>query len=150
VGTSPTTHSSYGIHFDISTPATNNTYDLFSDYLNENGVYDCDDPNSCERVQTLNIKRGYVISDLCITRSLTKECHGDSVNSIDIIFQRPEPDAKISWTNGNTGDHNCFVSESQCADKASITLKSPRGDTMSVTVDNNGQIEVDQKVGTAP
>ena len=130
--------TSYGIHFDINTPKV---YYLFAD-LNKNGIYDSTpvDEGGEGYGQTMNIRRGFVISDLCISSS-----GGAAVCSnkkTDVVFQRPEPDAKISWTDGESGLHSCFSSNPQCADSATITLRSPRGDTMSVVVDYNGQISV--------
>lgn len=134
------TYSSYGAHFDISTPAR---YYIFPD-INGNGLQDSG--SEVDIAQVMNIKRGYVISALCISFQGVSDLCNDK--KVDIIFQRPEPDAKISWTDGNNGVHGCFNSNPQCADAATITLKSPRGDFMSVTVDSNGQIAVDQRVGT--
>lgn len=121
--------TAYGIHFDIAKPTT---YDLFADRIQKNGIED-----TGENVQTMNIRRGYSISSLCINGVLP--CNADS---IDIIFQRPEPDALISWKNSSSGSHNCLGSSAECATFAKVVLTSPRGDTMSVTVNNNGQITV--------
>ncbi len=130
-GASYTFNTAYGMHFDISTPTE---YYLFAD-LNNNGIYD----GSTEDVppSPYIINRGYSISSLCVNGA--SSC---SARTVDIVFQRPEPDALISWSDGGSGSHLCLGTPSHCATSAKITLISPRGDTMSITVDNNGQIAV--------
>ena len=129
--------NSFGIHFDISQPTS---YDIFSD-TNQNGVEDntgaCDGTGEC--VQRMNITRGYSISGIYVTTSGQGETPGNK--KLDVLFQRPEPDALISWTDGSSGTHNC-ITASNCALIARIQLQSPRNDIMSVTVNANGQIAV--------
>ena len=128
-GSSATFGTSYGIHFDIDDSKVSH---LFAD-IDKNGI---ETVSEGERVQTMNIRRGFYISDLSINLGGTSD---PGKNSVDIIFQRPEPDAKISWTDGTV--HNCILGDA-CATATTITLKSPRNDYMQVTVDLNGQISV--------
>ena len=126
--------SGYGIHFDLANP---NTYGLFADAITQNGLYDCPSPGTddCELVQTTNITAGYQIQDLCVTSSVGGETCG--IPSIDIVFERPEPDAWI----GSSGV-SCILDAGACAEGARVQIVSPRGDTMNVAVEANGQISV--------
>lgn len=124
----------YGIDFNVSSPTT---YTLFGD-SSDNGLYDCTIPGSggCELVAATTIASGYRIASLCSTPAGGSEgCSG--INTIDVLFKRPEPDAWIS-SNGNS----CITDSSACQESARITLTSPRGDTMSVVIEANGQISV--------
>jgi prepilin-type N-terminal cleavage/methylation domain-containing protein len=128
--------SGYGVDFNLSSP---NTYVLFADTSN-NGLYDCSSPGdaSCELIQATTISQGYAIQSLCATPAQGVEsCSG--VTSIDVLFKRPEPDAWIS-INGAS----CTGNLAACQESARIVLQSPRGDTMGVTIDANGQIAVQQ------
>lgn len=119
----------YGVHFDLSSP---NTYALFADIANK-GTFDAaNDAN--ELVQTTTISKGYSIYGLCAPASGSGDC---SITKLDIVFKRPEPDAWIS-ANGTS----CITDNGSCEESASILLKSPRGDKMSVVIYANGQISV--------
>lgn len=120
-------NSGYGLHFSTATPTT---YVLFADATTANGKYD---PTS-ELVQSFLITRGYSIYQLCATKAGVENC---TYTSLDVLFQRPEPDAYIS-PNGAS----CILTQSNCQDSARVRLISPRGDTMSVVVLTNGQIAV--------
>ncbi len=128
----------YGMHFDISSPTT---YALFADALDEeNGLYDCDDPinptpDNCELVETTTITGKNSIIDLCTTSSSGAETCG--VAKVDVVFIRPEPDAWIS-----VSDNSCILNNNLCQKSARIKLSSPRGDTISIVIDANGQISV--------
>ncbi len=132
----------YGMHFDMSSPTT---YTLFADAVAKNGLYD-----SGELVSASNIGRGYAISLLCSPAGTDAKCTGGtSVSKLDILFVRPEPDALITSC-GASCVSSCFLNPAVCAASARITLQSPRGDTMSVSVQANGQIAVDQKSAISP
>jgi hypothetical protein len=124
----------YGVHLAVLSPTV---YALFADAVTENGLYDCPSPGTqnCELVQTTNITSGYRINDLCRTASSGTETCG--IPSLDIVFERPEPDAWI----GSSGV-SCILNAGTCAAGARIELISPRGDLMSVAVEANGQISV--------
>jgi len=124
----------YGVHFDSS---ISDTYELYADAITQNGVYDCPQPgtNNCELVQTTGLSRGYTIEDLCVTPASGTESCGTP--KLDIMFLRPEPDAWIS-----SDGVSCTLDHAACAQSARIELLSPRGDTMSVSVQANGQISV--------
>lgn len=129
----------YGVHFSAP-PST--SYWLFADDKNSGvpGIYD-----EGERLKnaTYNITRQYVITDLCRLKKNSEQC---GLEGLDILFQRPEPDALISWYTGSS-THECPTAQAgDCADGARIVVLSPRGETMSVKVTSSGQISVDQVV----
>lgn len=122
----------YGMHFSMSSPTT---YVLFADAVSQNGLYDgCPDSASCELVQSTDIHRGFQIADLCSIPT----GGGDEIcdlERLDILFQRPEPDAFIS-ANGASGVANSAALQ----ERGRIVLESPRGDQKSVIVEIAGQI----------
>ncbi len=129
----------YGVHFDAP-PAGATSYALFADALNPNGRYDCSNPvnptpENCELVTMTDITGGFRIQDLCATPPNGTESCG--ISKLDILFKRPEPDAWIS-----AGDNPCILLSGSCQESARIILTSPRGDTMSVVAEINGQISV--------
>lgn len=125
----------YGIHFDLSSP---NTYILFGDAVTQDGLYDCPTPggSSCELVQASTLNQNYRIADLCITPSSGVETCGVTSRA-DVLFKRPEPDAWIS-----AGGNSCILNNATCQSRVRIVIQSPRGDTMNIVVDANGQISV--------
>lgn len=130
---SATQFVSYGVHFD-STSGNNKQYILFAD-CNGDGVYES---GTDYLANTFTITRNYSIKDLCVTNSGAEVC-GQHV--VDMMFQRPEPDAKISWTD-SSGNQQACLNGGVCADAARVIMRSPQGDTRSIIVENNGQISV--------
>ncbi len=125
----------YGVYFPYQSGGANDTYATFADAITRNGIYDCPQPGTsdCELVQSYTMSGGYKINDLCVTpfSSSTETC---GHTRIDVLFQRPEPDAAISYDG--------TVCSGGCAQSARIQLISPRGDTMNVYIYDNGQISV--------
>jgi prepilin-type N-terminal cleavage/methylation domain-containing protein len=120
----------YGMHFDSANP---NAYVLFADVLSpQNGVYDCPSPgtSNCELVRLSTIQSGYSITALCATVSGGSE--SCAVSSLDISFERPEPDAYIR-----------AAEISGINESARIIVSSPRGDEKVVSIEVNGQISVE-------
>ncbi len=111
----------YGVHFDT---ALNTQYLFFADAVNGNGFYD-----SGELVKTTTLTRGFKINRVCVT-PLTgpEDC---TITKLDVIYKRPEPDAYIRAN-----------SLAPTYGMGRVQLVSPRGDTMSVNIYNNGQISV--------
>jgi len=134
---SNTFSAGYGVHFDLSSP---DTYVLFADAIQANGLYDCPQPgtNNCELVETTTLSTGYNIYNLCETPSSGVETCG--ISKIDVVFKRPEPDAWIS-----ASGVSCINNNGTCGESARVLLQSPHGDHMSVVIYANGQISV-QKV----
>ena len=126
--------SGYGIHFDSATPST---YVLFADVFPSgtgDGVYE---PEASELVESLTMLQNFRIFELCATLGGVESCN---VETIDILFKRPEPDAFIS-VNGVSG----IVNPAALYERARVILESPRGDLISVIVEATGQIAV-QKI----
>ena len=114
--------SGFGVHFDRSSPSS---YVLFGDGLSKNGLYD-----QGELVEAITLSRNFAISDLCAASgSAASETCG--LNTVDILFRRPEPDAQI-----------LINSEGIAFERARVILSSPRGDRLSVVVEAAGQIAV--------
>jgi len=135
----------YGIHIDRSTSDTR--YILFADSsgTTPNGIYN--GPTQDQVRTEMTITRGYRISKLCVPAgSNADSC--EEASMIDVVFMRPEPDALISWRESGRGAmlHTCLPDRDDCGESARIVMLSPRGDTMSITVSNNGQIAVDQVI----
>lgn len=122
----------YGLHFQISPADGVSNFVLFADAIAPaDGFYTCPQPGTtnCELVYSTAMSRGYRIYDLCMTPAGAAEVCG--LSSLDITFQRPEPDAYIR------SDVLSGLGES-----ARIRVSSPRGDTQDITVEANGQIAV--------
>ena len=112
----------FGVHFDRNSPSS---YVLFGDGISKNGVYD-----QGELVESVTLSRNFAISDLCAASgSLGTETCG--INTVDILFKRPEPDAQI-----------LINSEGIPFERARVIIMSPRGDRLSVVVGATGQIAV--------
>ncbi len=123
----------YGIHLDLSSPQT---YALFADVYpspDGDGMFEA---SQGELVQAVNLNQGYRITDLCITPASSTEVCGQT-SSVDILFKRPEPDAWIS-----AGGNSCTLGTASCEARVRVVVQSPRGDTMNIVVDANGQISV--------
>lgn len=116
--------AAYGMHFQLSPASGNGVYVLFADAVNRNGLYD-----SGELVQSTTISQGYKVGDLCVTPPSGVETCG--LSSLDVTFQRPEPDAYI---------RTAVISGLN--ESARIRVTSPRGDTKDITLETNGQIAV--------
>lgn len=139
----------YGVHFDMS---ANKSFILFADLDStlvnnqtvSDGLYDsstpggqapdltlCQDTMGC--VNRYNITRGNLIDSLCKDTG-NGSCFGDpdkSVNSLDIVFQRPNPDALIT-ANGST-----------VLTSARIVLKNPSDSNIKeIVVQSNGLIYI--------
>lgn len=115
----------YGIHAEITSP---NTYIIFADIANNNGIYDA---GQNESVESITIRGNYDIIDLCATPIGGSEICAPTITKIDIIFKRPEPDAYIR-VNGNATIYQ----------RGRIIIKAPRGNRVAVLVESTGQISV--------
>ncbi len=142
----PNFTAGYGMDFNMASPGS---YILFAD-IPQNGVYNglyngsyaCPQTPTVgsEFVQCSTISQGYGIIKLCVPAG-TDAASCNAVSEFEVTFHRPEPDANI--TIGGTplvfgpDGHATNGQES-----ARVVLQSPRGDTMSVVIDINGQISV--------
>jgi len=113
----------YGVHFQQGSLS----YQFFAD-VNNNKHYDAGDST----VSTYSLGQGHTIKKFCGTNSSGTEFCSDTaaIDHLDIIFNRPNPDANIS---SNTSS---FYSSGK------IVVTSPSGDTRTVTVVSTGQISV--------
>ena len=120
----------YGMHFSIDTPAV---YVLFADTSppgTGDGIYQS---SQGELVEEVTMQRGFYVSGLFVG----PESSEVSIDSLDILFRRPEPDAFIS-ANGISGVAN----PASLYERGRLLLESPRGDRASVVVESTGQIAV--------
>ena len=121
----------YGMHFSINSPTV---YVLFADTYPSatgDGIYQS---NQNELVESVTMQRGFHTADICVTApgSNTETC---GISRLDLMFQRPEPDAFIS-ANGISGVAN----PASLYERGRLILESPRGDRSSVIVESTGQI----------
>jgi prepilin-type N-terminal cleavage/methylation domain-containing protein len=124
----------YGVHFAMSNPTS---FILFADIastprnvFNGTTLDRCVSAEGC--VSRYNITRGNYIVDICTepVPAGTFTC-GNSKNSVDIVFKRPNPDALITFE--GMGSPQSAVT---------IILGNPDGSTRKVVVRSNGLIEI--------
>lgn len=122
----------YGVHLDTSNFST---YVLFADVYPSpgDGLFEA---SQGELVSSIDIPSGYKITKVCVPEG-TDSASCTDVGSVDVAFQRPEPDAWIS-----AGGVACIYGQGTCVDSTRIVVQSPRGDIMSVVIEANGQISV--------
>ena len=108
----------------------NNFFYLFTD-RNGDGLYTATED---EWVRTYGMGRGFTIDKICVPQGAAEDC---SVDKVNILFKRPEPDAIISFDNGEGFNPTTRVR---------FVLKSPRDDLLSVLVETAGQISVQRYV----
>ncbi len=114
----------YGVHFDSS---SNDSYIFFAD-RDRDKVYG----GSTEIVEIFTLKKGNLVSEFCgILSNGIEKCSDSGITSLDIIFERPNPDAIIKSSVLN-----------DTYESARITVASPRGTTWSVSTFITGQISI--------
>lgn len=119
----------YGVRFTRNTnPTVQDQFVLFADVIDKNGLYDCSSALACELVAANLLRSGYHIADICIPASQVEPC-GHS--TLDVTFRRPDPDAYIRADGLST-----------LYESARVIFISPRSETQSVVVEQNGQISV--------
>src|SRR5665213_782983 len=89
----------YGMHFSTATALDQTKYNLFAD-LNHDGIYHAS-LNEDASSSPFSIHQGYSISSMCAIQAL-KGTSCLPVTEIDILYERPEPNAFISAANGGT------------------------------------------------
>jgi type II secretory pathway pseudopilin PulG len=134
------THSGYGLHFDIATP---DRFIYFADRLANQNRYDagtgaCGTAGTeCERVVMLPV--GNVISALCgETSSNGATCTGGvfkNSNVFDVVFTRPNPDASILGDLSGSSFPTAYS-------RARITVTSVKGYSRTIEIWTTGQITV--------
>jgi len=157
-GVSQSIFPGYGVHFgsfvvllDSGSPFMAGTllsqYRLYMNFSKENPAFErvegpTDDSDSSLR----SLGGGYRIVDVKYKRKDDTEWNDvnhDSPNllareGLSISFQRPKPDALISYSRISTNG----VYESELVDKAQITVSSRDGFAKTITVNSFGQIDV--------
>jgi type II secretory pathway pseudopilin PulG len=108
----------YGVHFDIS---SNSSYIFFAD-INKNKKFE-----PIEAIDILSLGGGHTINRLCGNVSCSDT---GAINSLDVVFVRPDPDANIS-TDASTGYQT-----------GSIRIVSPQGVEREVKIFLTGQIAI--------
>jgi prepilin-type N-terminal cleavage/methylation domain-containing protein len=139
--------SAFGVHFD---PNVKNSFFIFAD-SNTNGVYDS--VSETPPIETFKAQYGFTISTLCAIDSSNNAfcapgCTGATVlpsgivcgnstaiNSLDMVFKRPDPDAIITINGISPPTNNPFPYS-----QAYIIVQAPGGATRSVIVSLTGQI----------
>ena len=127
----------YGVHFS----ATDTThFKLFAD-LDRDGVFDDPSGGSCigvcdSVVEEYTVRRGNTISLVCASQSpSTQHCttspSPNNISSVDVTFNRPNPDALIASERLNTYD------------SAVIYVRSPSALIRLVKIQSTGQISVE-------
>lgn len=112
----------YGVFFNRTLP---HEYILFAD-TNENNRYDA---GVDFIVQTYSLGRGHAITQLCGTPQ-SGGASNCALQQINIVFERPNPDARIRDQGAGTYS------------AARIIVSSPGGETREVRVQSTGQISV--------
>lgn len=116
--------SGYGVHFDN---VNNNLYIFFKDE-NKNKKYD----GSSEALETFTLGKGNIISKFCGTIvSGTEKCSPSEITYLDIVFERPNPDAIIK---------SDILADTYGS--AEITILSPEGTEWKVETITTGQISI--------
>jgi len=136
----------YGVHFEMTNPNSLNTsFILYADTLynssdkNPHGfagdpsLCPDKDPNGC--VTRYVIKKGNFISKITYTTDGTTFRDLTVGDKIDLVFVRPDPDAKIIFT-PLSGSQITGIKE------ADVTLGSPDGGIRQVVVKSTGLISV--------
>jgi prepilin-type N-terminal cleavage/methylation domain-containing protein len=114
----------YGVYFDSQSAGNDEMYYLFSD-INDDSIFDGEE--SGEMIQKFTLKRGTKIYGVC-TENIP--CDPDAGGIMTIVFQRPDPNARIC------DDEFCNYAH------GAILIKSPDGSERLIRISENGQISV--------
>lgn len=120
----------YGVYFDKSDMTR---YVLFADQSPANGRYD-----AAEKIKEFRFGTNYTISKFCARTTSVYHCTntGADVQSLQILFKRPNPDAQfLMINNGGTVFSETYSS-------AYIQIQSGEGTYRTVWVSSTGQVSV--------
>lgn len=124
----------YGIYFSVDDPSY---YYLFVD-LNDDQKYE--NPSNCtgECVSKNEIRNSVRISQVCgASFGGSISCPvNPSVRALNVSFIRPNPDARVRFTNSGGGFFGNLYKTGR------VELTSPLGNKMRVDVENTGQIYI--------
>ncbi len=126
----------YGIYFNPYYNPSN--YYIFTD-TNSNNLYDAGDgcgSVTTECISEATLKNGVYIDDVCYQVEGVDVCSG--VIAEHVTFKRPDPDAKIYYTDKKGNN------KSAPQPIVKVKLKSKEGKITYVVIDNAGQIMMHQ------
>jgi prepilin-type N-terminal cleavage/methylation domain-containing protein len=132
--------SAFGLHFDIS---ANTTYTLFAD-LNSDGMYTTSPP---EFIKSFAFSPGYVISDICAVGVAGTRCSPGTINTLDIIFKRPNPDANFTALFNGSPILVGGVPDTYSSAYIQIQSTADPANTKRITILNTGEVSVCSTVG---
>jgi type II secretory pathway pseudopilin PulG len=127
----------YGVFFDTTDPAN---YYLFADSLNvANNIYDVGSGNcasaTTECIEKITLRNGIRITSICNESA----CPPSSSTKIHVTFLRPNPDARVYFTGGASTFGPYLTGK--------VILTSPKGKTLTITIESTGQVYVGSIVG---
>jgi type II secretory pathway pseudopilin PulG len=128
----------YGLHFDVT---DGTSYLFFADCNSPTDPSVCNGndadgqykPADDDVIEIFTLAQGNTISGVCVTPGACRAV-GPMLNPlrfIDIVFRRPDPDAKIT-----------SFPTSVDRDETQIIISSPQGQTRTILVTKTGQISV--------
>lgn len=118
----------YGIYV---TKSDMTQYILFADQSPANGRYD-----AAEKIKEFRLGTNYTISKFCARTTGGYHCSDNDVQSLQILFKRPNPDAQFLMTN------NGGTAFSETYSSAYIQIQSGEGTYRTVWVSSTGQVSV--------
>lgn len=121
--------SAYGIYFD-SSASSNTYYRIFVD-LDGDGSYD-----SGESVEVVNLRNNVKITGVCNATTCPPSAPPAGITGLSITFLRPNPDARINFTN------NSATIISGPVNSARIQLSSPKNKVVYVSIEVTGQVTI--------
>jgi hypothetical protein len=139
--------SAYGLHFDSSFVCpdgnTLTCYTLFAD-LNSDGKFTA---SPTEFIKNFNFSKGYTITDFCVKGtnlgSPVTRCSPSVINTLDIIFKRPNPDASFTALfNGSP-----IAGDSYSGAYIQIQSTGDSANTKRISVLSTGEVTVCTTVG---
>ena len=125
----------YGVYFDVNDQLN---YYLFVD-SNGDKKYN----GSSELIEKVSLRNGIKVSNVCNETACPPVA---TVKIMDVTFLRPNPDAKIFFTDSNTPSN--FMGKSPLISPftgyltGKVVLRSPKGKTLYVTIESTGQVLV--------
>jgi prepilin-type N-terminal cleavage/methylation domain-containing protein len=121
----------YGIYF--TTGDTTNYY-VFVDKNTVNKLYDVGSgcgSGSTECVEKIALRNGVYISSI---RKVGSCAETNNATGLHITFLRPNPDAEIRFTNSSPVPPCINQTDAQ------IVLQSPKGNSLTISIENTGQV----------
>jgi type II secretory pathway pseudopilin PulG len=132
----------YGVDFNMSNNNKEMTFFADSNSTTNNpydGIYT---PGSDQLIATYTLKNSGLISSLCVgtgpnTASELNNCN--SVNTLDITFKRPDPNAIIVAPGSSL---SCTTNASPCAYAEIVVENAAKTSTRTIVVQETGQIAI--------